>query len=66
MAGHMCSVSDDLERVSPGLYLTNHGEDDCNAVVATFANGVLLWSSRACEGMRASCSDVYLTAPRSP
>lgn len=64
MAGHMCSVSDDLERVSPGLYKTSHGEDDCNAVVATFANGVLLWSSRACEGMRASCSDAYLPTPK--
>jgi hypothetical protein len=64
MSGHMCSVSDDLERVSPGLYRTNHGEDDCNAVVATFANGVLLWSSRACEGARASCSDAYLPTPK--
>jgi len=66
MSGHMCSVSDDLERVSPGLYRTNHGEDDCNAVVATFANGVLLWSSRACEGARASCSDAYLPTPKQP
>lgn len=64
MSGHLCSVSDDLTRVSPGLYKTNHGEDDCNAVVATFANGVLLWSSRACEGMRAHCSDAYLPTPR--
>lgn len=60
-----CWATGDFDPTRPGLYQRvdpiGFGEA-CTAQFATFANGVLLWTTPECDGRPAECDSVFLAS----